>query len=125
LSKEDLVCGLYLPVRLRVFDEAYDMCDFQVVVKLDETFVYKLAAVVSYDSVGNTVAADDVLPDEALDLFSCYGGQWFCLDPLREVDVMELFLVHVCYGAVLLALGAFFDVCGAIFLYRRLVVRDT
>jgi len=71
-----------------VFDRACDLCDFQVVVKLGETFVYKLAAIVSYDCVGNTVEADDVLLDEGLrelDLFSCYDGQWFCLDPLREV----------------------------------------
>jgi len=58
---------------------------FQVMVEFGGTFVYKLTVVVSDDCVGNTIAADDVLPNKALDLFSCYRGQRFCLDPLREL----------------------------------------
>jgi len=61
------------------------VCYFQVAIELSETFIYELAVVVSYDCVGDTIATNDVLPNEVLDLVNCYGGQWFCLDPIREV----------------------------------------
>jgi len=68
-----------------VLDETGNVRDFQVTVEFDEAFVYELAAVVGYDSVRDTVMANDVLRDETLHLVGCYGGNGFCLDPLREV----------------------------------------
>jgi len=50
------------------------MCNLQIAVEVGEAFVYELATVVCYDRVGDAIAADDVFPDEALDLVGCYGG---------------------------------------------------
>jgi len=50
------------------------MCDLQIVVEVGEAFIYELATVIDYDRVGDAIAADDVLSDEALDLVGYYGG---------------------------------------------------
>jgi len=85
LAEEDFVYSFCLTVYLRVFDGTGDLCDFQVTVEFDKAFVYELAAVVNYDSVRDTVMADDIFPDKALHLVGGYSGKGFCLDPLGEV----------------------------------------
>jgi len=85
LAEDDFVRGFCLAVCLGVLDGTGDVCDFQVAVEFGEAFVYELAAVVSYDGVRDTIAADDVLPDETLYLIGSYGGKGFCLDPFGEV----------------------------------------
>jgi len=50
------------------------MGDLQIAVEVGEAFVYELVTVVGYDHVGDAIAGNDVLPDEALDLVGCYGG---------------------------------------------------
>jgi len=85
LAEDDFVCSFCLAVCLGVLDGTGDMCDFQVAVEFGEAFVYELAAVISYDGVGDTVTADDALPDETLHLIGSDGGKGFRLDPLGEV----------------------------------------
>jgi len=40
----------------------------QVAVEVSEALVYELATIVGYDCVGDSIAVDDVLQNEALDL---------------------------------------------------------
>ena len=74
MPEDDLVSGLSLAVGLRVFDGARYVGNVQVAVEVSEALVYELATIVSYDCVGDSIAADDVLPNEALDLVGRDGG---------------------------------------------------
>ena len=74
MPEEDLVGGLSLAVGLGVFDGACYVGDLQIVVEIGEALVYELATIVGYDCVGDAVAADDVFPNEALDLVGRDGG---------------------------------------------------
>ena len=59
---------------MRVFDGARYVGNVQVVIEVSEALIYELAAVVGYDCVRDSMAADDVFPNEALDLVGCDGG---------------------------------------------------
>ena len=85
LAEDDFVRSFCLAVCLGVFDGTGDMGDFQVAIEFAEAFVYELAAVISYDCVRDTIAADDAPPDETLHLVGGDGGKGLCLDPFREV----------------------------------------
>ena len=63
-----------MAVGLRVFDGAGYVGNVQIAVEVSEALVYELATIVGYDCVGDPVAADDVFPNEALDLVDRDGG---------------------------------------------------
>jgi len=68
LPEDDFVSGLSLAIGLRVFDGARYVGNVQVAVEVSEALVYELATIVGYDCVGDSIAVDDVLQNEALDL---------------------------------------------------------
>jgi len=57
--------------------ETGDVFDFVADVKFSELLIYKLLAIVSYDSVRHAIATYDIFLDELLDLLRCDGGQRF------------------------------------------------
>jgi len=62
-----------------------DVFDSEVGVKFSELLMYKLSAIVGYDSVRHPVAAYDIFLDELLDLLRYDNSQWFSFYPLGKV----------------------------------------
>jgi len=62
-----------------------DVFDAKVNVKFDNLFIYELSAIVGYDSMRYSIAADNVFPYELLDLLCCDCGQWLSFYPFRKV----------------------------------------
>ena len=66
-----------------------------LLIEVPQLFIDELSAVVGDDGMGQAKTADDVLPNERMDLPSGDVGQGLCFDPLGEVihgDYYELFL---------------------------------
>ena len=61
------------------------MLDGEVSVKLYQAFVNELSPIVCDDSVGYATLANDVFPDETLDLFGRDVREWLNFNQLREI----------------------------------------
>ena len=73
--------------------------DYQLLAEVFECVVVELFPIVRDEDSRDTEAANDVFPDEALDILLSDSGQGFCLDPLSEIvnpynDELELPYCH-------------------------------
>ena len=80
-----LVHSFDLPIGLRSCDRREDLLDLEVIAELLKFITVELCSIIRYDSVGDSIPADDVLVDELLDLCRHDGRKHFCFNPFSEV----------------------------------------